>query len=307
MYGWTGKILHINISDKTVEIETPCVEILNQYVGGKGLGGRYLRQNARLPWNHPDMVFCIFSGPLAGTSSPTSGRAHMVSKSPLTGLVADSSVGGKLATRLKKAGWDGLVITGKSPFPVGIHIMDERIEFQDAAFVWMLDTHDLHRKINPQKASLVTIGPAAQNGVRYASVIVDQHFAAGRSGLGTCLAEKKIKYILVNGTGHTRVKNPVLLKKAREDILRLTAASPVLMGQSGFTCLGTGAVYDLMDNRRMMPTDNFTHTKFAHAARLNASMYTKTYHPKKHGCLGCHILCKKTGTHDKKIHSHAGV
>lgn len=298
MYGWTGKILHINISDKTVDIETPCVDILNQYVGGKGLGGRYLRQKAQLPWNHPDMVFCIFSGPLAGTSSPTSGRAHMVSKSPLTGLVADSSVGGKLATRLKKAGWDGLVITGKSPSPVGIHIMDDHIEFQDAAFVWELDTHDTHRKLAPKKASLVTIGPAAQNGVRYASIIVDQHFAAGRSGLGTCLAEKKIKYILVNGTGHTRIKNPVLLKKAREDIVRLTAASPVLMGQSGFTCLGTGAVYDLMDNRRMMPTDNFKHTKFAHAARLNASMYTKTYRPEKHGCLGCHILCKKTGTHD---------
>jgi aldehyde:ferredoxin oxidoreductase len=294
--GWTGNILHIDLAKKSVQIETPDIDVYNRYVGGKGFGGRYLRQYATLPWNDPDMVVCIFTGPLTGTASPTSGRAHILSKSPLTGLVGDSSVGGKLATRLKRAGFDGIVIKGKSKTPVGITIVDDVIEFKDAKELWGLDTQSIHKKINPGKASLAAIGPAAENGVRFASITVDQHFIAGRSGLGLCLAEKKIKYILMNGTKPCTIKNSKQLKKAREDIIRLTAASPVLMGQFGFARLGTGAVYDLMDNRRMMPTNNFQQTHFEHASKLNAAMYTKTYAPQKHGCLGCHILCKKIGT-----------
>ncbi len=297
MYGWTGKILHIDLSEKKVKIETPDVETLNRYVGGKGFGGRYLRKTADLPWDHPEMVVCIFSGPLVGTISPTSGRAHIVSKSPLTGAVADASVGGKLGTRLKKAGWDGIVITGKCRKPAGIQIIDGQVEFKDAGTLWGLDTDMVHQKLSPKKAALMSIGPAAENQIRYASITVDKHFAAGRSGLGACIAAKNIKYILIDGSGRTQVKNTALLKKAREDIIRLTAASPALMGQFGFTCLGTGAVYDLIDNRRMMPTDNFKRTRFAPASKLNAATYTKKYSPKKHGCLGCHILCKKISTH----------
>ncbi|WP_457551423.1 aldehyde ferredoxin oxidoreductase family protein [Desulfobacula sp.] len=301
IFGWTGNILVIDLTNKSIEIEKPDLDIFNQYIGGKGFGGRYLRQYATLPWDHPDMVICIFTGPLTGTISPTSGRTHILSKSPLTGLVGDSSVGGKLGTRIKRAGFDGIVIKGKSKTPVGITIKDNHVEFIDATQLWGLDTDIIHKRIRPQNASLASIGPAAENGVRYASVMVDQYFAAGRSGLGLCLAQKKIKYLLVDGTGHCRVKNPKKLKSAREDILRLTAASPALMGQFGFTCLGTGAVYDLMDNRRMMPTDNFLHTSYEHASKLNAAAYTKTYSPKKHGCLGCHILCKKIGTKNNKI------
>ena len=296
MFGWTGKILIIDVTKKTIQVETPDPDVYHCFVGGKGLGGKYLRDCATLPFDHPDMVFCIFSGPLTGTIAPTSGRGHMVSLSPLTGLVGDSSVGGKLATRMKQAGWDGIVVKGKSLTPVGIEIQDSRVVFKDASGLWGLDTQQVHNRLKPGKASLASIGPAAENGVRYASITVDQHFAAGRSGLGLNLAQKKIKYILVNGTGRCKVKDTKKLKQAREDILRLTAASPALMGQFGFTCLGTGAVYDLMDNRRMMPTDNFTRTRFEHASTLNAAMYAKTYAPEKHGCLGCHILCKKIGT-----------
>ncbi len=302
MYGWTGKILHINLNNRRIEVETPSIDMLDTYIGGKGLGGKYLRECATLPWDHPNMILGLFSGPLVGTISPTSGRAHFISKSPLTGLIGDASVGGKFSTRLKRAGFDGVVIKGKSKTPVGIVIDDGNIEIKDAKAMWGLNTGIVHERTNPGKASLACIGPAAENGVKYASIIVDRHFAAGRTGLGLSMAQKKIKYILVNGTGRCRVKSLKKLKTAREDIIRLTAASPALMGQFGFTCLGTGAVYDLMDNRRMMPTDNFKKTWFEHASTLNADMYAKTYSPRKHGCLGCHILCKKIG---KKTISNA--
>ncbi len=295
MYGWTGKILHLDLTRKKCHIESNNIDKYHKYMGGKGFGGCYLRQYATLPWYHSDMTICIFTGPLVGTLSPTSGRAHIISKSPLTGLVGDSSVGGKLATQLKRSGWDGIVIKGRSETPVGIEIIDDKISFTQAKNLWGLTTNIVHQKIGPKKASLLSIGPAAENGVRFASITVDRHFAAGRSGLGLSLAEKNIKYIKVLGSGRCKVASIKKLKKAREDIIRLTAASPALMGQFGFTSLGTGAVYDLMDNRRMMPTDNFIHTHFKHASTLNAAAYAKDYSPKKHGCLGCHILCKKIG------------
>lgn len=295
MYGWTGKVLHIDLTQRHVEVEMPDQDFYIHYTGGKGIGGYYLRSCSALNWDHPQMTISIFTGPLVATTAPTSGRAHMISKSPLTGLVGDASVGGKLATRLKRAGWDGLVITGKSDEPVGIEIFNEQVVLKDADDLWGKDAETVHAAIKPQKAGLACIGPAAENGVRFASVTTDRHHSAGRCGLGLSFAAKNLKYILVDGSNRVKVSNPQGLKTAREEILRLTAASPALMGQYGFTCLGTGAVYDLMDNRRMMPTDNFRRTRFEHAGRLNASAYAKLFEPKKYGCRGCHILCKKIG------------
>jgi aldehyde:ferredoxin oxidoreductase len=295
MFGWTGKILHIDLTKKNFEVETPDLDTYNFYLGGKGFGGKYLRSCATLPWDHRNMVISIFTGPLTQTTAPTSGRTHITSKSPLTGLIADSSVGGKLGFRLKSAGWDGIVIKGESKTPIGITVKDSVVEFKDADKLWGFDTNAVHKKIQPGKASLSSIGPAAENGVKFASITVDQHHSAGRTGLGLCFAQKKIKYLLIDGTGRCKINDPDKLKNARKDILRLTAASPALMGQYGFASLGTGAVYDLMDNRCMMPTNNFLNTSFKHASKLNTAAYSKAYAQKKHGCLGCHIMCKKTG------------
>ena len=297
LFGWTGNILHIDLTHREITKISPGRDTYLKYMGGKGLGGYYLAPHATLNWDHPDMVLSLFTGPLTGTIAPTSGRLHMVSKSPLTGLVADASMGGKMAVQLKRAGWDGLVITGQSDSPVGISVENDRVHFKSATSLWGLDTREIHHCLNPGKAALAAIGPAGENRVRFASVTADLHHSAGRCGLGAVWGAKNLKYIRVSGKGKTRVRHPNQLKKAREDILRLTAASPALMGQHGFTCLGTGAVFDLMDNRRMMPTDNFTATHFAQAPELNAHAYHSQYAPTQHGCKGCHILCKKLTSH----------
>ncbi|MFW6415461.1 MAG: aldehyde ferredoxin oxidoreductase C-terminal domain-containing protein, partial [Thermodesulfobacteriota bacterium] len=135
--------------------------------------------------------------------------------------------------------------------------------------------------------------PAAENGARFANIVVDSHFFAGRNGLGLLCAAKNLKYITVKGEGKTPVFDPEGLKKAREDISRLISASPVLSGELGFSSLGTGAMFDLMHSRRMMPTQNFRQSSFAHAGEMNANSYLKRYNPKKAGCMGCHIQCKR--------------
>jgi aldehyde:ferredoxin oxidoreductase len=296
MYGWTGHIALIDLTRGQIRTLSLSPETYAGHIGGRGFGGLFVRPAANLGWDHEDMPVCLFTGPLTATIAPTSGRCHMMSISPLTGLVGDGSMGGKMGVQLKRAGWDGLVITGKSDTPVGIHIQDNQITLIPAGRLWGMPADRVHDTLAPGKDSLACIGPAGENGVRFAAVITDQYHAAGRTGLGASLGIKKIKYIRVSGTGRTRVKYLKMLKQAREDIVRLTAASPALMGQFGLSCLGTGALYDLMDNRCMMPTRNFTATRFDPASRLNAHAYAAAFRPRRHGCKGCHILCKKIAT-----------
>jgi len=297
-HGWTGKILHINLSTGETDSIYPAKEVYMQFIGGKGLAGYYLRPHITLPWNHPDMPVLIFTGPLVGTAAPTSGRSTVMSRSPLTGTVADSSVGGRLGFQLKRAGWDGVIITGRSALPQGIEITDNRILLTDASKLWGLDTKQCFQKIADNKCSVAVIGPAAENGVMFSALMVDKHHAAGRTGIGLCFAEKNLKYLTVHGTGRIAVHDKENLMAAREEILRLTAASPILMGKHGFSCFGTGSIYDLMDSRRMMPTDNFCKTHFDKAGDLNAYAYKETYTPEKYGCMGCHIRCKKIARND---------
>jgi aldehyde:ferredoxin oxidoreductase len=292
MYGWCGKVVRIHLTDQSQHIEIPDLNVLKTFIGGRGLAGYYIRKKITLDWNHPDMPLLLFAGPLVNTRSPTSGRMTIMSRSPLTGAVGDSSVGGSFGFQLKKAGFDGIIITGKSDRLCGIEIKDNNIHISDASHLKGRKTADVHSLLK-NKGSTAAIGPAAENGVLFSSTIIDGHFAAGRSGIGLTFASKNLKYITIRGTGKTKIFDPKGLKSAREDVFRLTAASPILFGKFGISQFGTGALYDLMDTRRMMPTENFRKTQFDQAFKLNAHAFKKKFKPKNTGCRGCHILCKK--------------
>ena len=293
MTGWTGRILRINLTTGETTVLTPDPALYHHFIGGKGLAGYYLRPQVTLPWDHPDMPLLLFTGPLVGTAAPTSGRATVMSRSPLTGAIADSSVGGRLGFQLKRAGWDGIIITGQAPSPRGIEIEEDEVRIIDATDLWGKNTSAIFDRFADGRRSVAAIGPAAENGVKFSALMVDRHHAAGRTGIGLCFAAKNLKYLTVAGARTIPVADRQALLAAREEILRLTAASPVLMGSHGFSCFGTGSIYDLMDARRMMPTDNFRKTHFDRAGELNAPAYKDAYQPEKYGCMGCHIRCKK--------------
>ena len=292
MTGWCGKILKIDLNSHSTNTESPDISIYQKFIGGKGLAGYYLKDYITLEWDNPKMPLLFFTGPLVNTISPTSGRMTIMSRSPLTGTIGDTSVGGTFGTQLKKAGWDGIIITGKSKTKCGIEINNQNIKFTDVSYMTGLKINEVHSIINT-KGSTAIIGPAAENGVMFSNIAIDNHFFAGRNGLGLIFSTKNIKYITVKGTGKTEVFDNQGLKKAREEILRLVSASPILMGELGISKFGTAAIYDLMNTRRMMPTNNFKKTYFPDASKINAYAFKKKYNPKMSGCQGCHIRCKK--------------
>lgn len=300
MHGWCGKIWVIDLERESWNEIRPEPEVYHAYIGGRGLAGYFLKDHVTRSWDDPMMPLLFFTGPLVNTKSPTSGRMTVMSRSPLTGTVGDASVGGRFGTTLKKAGIDGLIIRGKGKGLCGLHISENGVHFVPAEHLKGKTVSETFETM-PSHASSAVIGPAAEHGVLFSSVIVDRHFAAGRNGIGLSMAAKNIKYITVSGKGRTPVHDETRLLKAKTDIERLVAASPALSGRFGLSEFGTGALYDLMDSRRMMPTDNFRATRFKHASSMNAHAYKEKYETRSKGCMGCRIQCKKVAKDGRGI------
>jgi aldehyde:ferredoxin oxidoreductase len=289
-----GKSIKIDLSSKKIGIfETPP-ELRRKYLGGRGMGTAIIGDRITSAYDSPEMPLVFSTGPLVGTSAPTSGRMSVVSRSPLTGTVFDCSVGGRFGTELKKAGFDLLEITGISGDWAVIDIDDERVSIRDAGGLAGKNISALS-ELAEDGFSFAAIGRAGEKQVLYASVIMDGHYAAGRGGLGAVMGAKKLKAIRVRGTGSVAVSDPEGLKAARKDIMRLLRASPAVFGELGLSEFGTAALVDLIHARRMEPTDNFRRTLFEGAGKYSGYAMKTGYKTKKAGCAGCPVLCKKIG------------
>lgn len=300
IYGWTGKILKVDLESGTYSTITPEKDIYVKYIGGRGLGVYYMLPSAHLHWQNPEMPLMFMTGPLVGTEAPCSGIISIITMSPLTGTIGDASAGGKFGTELKKAGWDGIIITGKAPELSIITIANSVVKIISALHLKGKGTGETLNLLNTG-GSKALIGPAGEKGVLFSVIAFDNDYVAGRNGAGLVMADKNLKCIHVTGTGEVFVKDPEELKKAEEDIFRLASASPVLMGELGISEYGTGTFYDLISSRRMMPAYNFRATFFPGSEKLNAYTYKQKYNPAKSGCSGCHILCKRTDSSNRAI------
>ncbi|MEC4684953.1 MAG: aldehyde ferredoxin oxidoreductase family protein [Nitrospirota bacterium] len=294
MTGYTGKSIRIDLSEGVWDIfETPP-ELCEKYIGGRGFGVALIREHITKPFDSEDMPIIFASGPLVGTSAPTSGRLSVVSRSPLTSTVFDCSVGGRFATELKRAGFDMLIISGLSREWVTIDIQDGNISIKDAGGLYGRNVEET-AAILGDDGSTAIIGRAGERGVRFASIVFDGHYLAGRGGLGAVMGAKRLKAIKIRGTGEVKVADPGALKKAREEIMRLLRASPAVFGEFGLSEFGTAALVDLIHARRMEPTENFRKSVFPKSGQYSGYSMKTAYHTKKKGCRGCPILCKKVG------------
>jgi aldehyde:ferredoxin oxidoreductase len=294
MFGYTGRSLIINLSAGSSTIVDTSGDLCNEYLGGRGIGVAIMGDRITGDWGSPGMPLIFATGPLVGTAAPTSGRMSVVSKSPLTGTIFDCSVGGRFGTELKRAGFDVVEIVGISDRWVAISIDGNGAVVTDAEELCGENVSAVSRYMGA-KGSYAAIGRAGENQVRYASIIIDGHYAAGRGGLGAVMGAKRLKAIRVRGENAITVADPEGLKTARDDIMRLLRASPAVFGEFGLSEFGTAALVDLIHARRMEPTDNFRSTIFADAAKYSGYAMKTRYRSRKTGCSGCPILCKKIG------------
>jgi aldehyde:ferredoxin oxidoreductase len=252
-----------------------------------------MRDYYHLSPEDPLMPLIFAVGPLCGTAAPTAARLAVVSRSPLTGTIYDCSAGGRFAWRLKAAGLDALFITGQSKAPVTLVIDDDAVSLQPAEELWGSLVKDTVSAL-AGRGSVAAIGPAGENGVLFANIMMGEGNSVGRGGLGAVMGWKRLKAIVVNGSGRTAIADEKLFNSARADVLRLFKASPVIFGELGIAEYGTPALVDLMRQRRMAPTENFRKTFFDQSGAYSGSAIRRDCSPKKDGCYGCPIQCKKS-------------
>lgn len=206
MNGYRNRILRVNLASGSTSVTALDEKMVREYIGGAGLGIRMLYDmiDADTDPLSAENPLIFMTGPLCGTMAPTGSKSTVCAKSPKTGLLGYSTVGGHFGADLKFAGFDGIVITGAANEPVYLNIDNSDVELREAGHLWGKDTEEVWEAIKQETGhrnpGVARIGVGGENLVKYASIIVDHHRAAGRSGMGAVMGSKKLKAVAVNGT-----------------------------------------------------------------------------------------------------------
>lgn len=230
-YGYTGKILDLNLSTKQVVANDLDAEVVRRFLGGLGLGLKVLYDEAGPDVDplSPSNVIIIATGPLTATAAPTSGRTEIVTKSPLTGIIGRGNFGGWWGARLKLAGFDAIVVRNRCDRPVYLWIEDGLAELRSAKYLWGKDsweTADALKEELGDDISVLSIGQAGENLVRFACPVVDYDHAPGRSHAGCVMGAKKLKAIVVRGTREVAIANPEKFKESVREVVERIAGYP---------------------------------------------------------------------------------
>ena len=256
---WTGKILRVDLTAGTCTGEPLNTEWAEQYLGQRGLASKYLYEemDPAVDALDPGNVLIFATGPLTGTMAPTAGRYSVVTKGALTGAIACSNSGGKVGAEIKIAGWDLVIIKGKSPKPVYLHIHDDQAELRDAGHLWGRSVWEIEPAIKAElgdpEIKVASIGRAGEEGVRFACVVNDLHRAAGRSGVGAVMGSKNLKAVAARGT------KGVTAHDGKAFMAAVNAAKGTLQPhptRKRLSTIGTHAMLDVTHKFGSLPTMN---------------------------------------------------
>jgi aldehyde:ferredoxin oxidoreductase len=292
-----GKILRVNLTNEEVRIEDLSLEIREKYIGGSGLAAKIIYNeipNDVEPFS-PDALLIFSTGPLTGTSVPSSGRLSVCARSPL-GIWGESHAGGLFGQFLKKTGFDSIVITGKAKIPTYLRIDDGAVTFMRAEKMWGRDVYETYemikRETKDSTIKIAAIGPAGENRVNYASIIFDVG-KAGRAGMGAVMGSKNLKAVAVKGTKKIPVaKEDELRNFAKEVQIQLSKNS----GAQSLRKYGTGGGMEAYYHMGNIPIRNHRDGLWEEdkIERIGGMKITQTILDKITPCCNCVIGCKRT-------------
>ncbi len=292
--GYTGKILRVNLSDKSISIDKPDEKFYRQYFGGTALIGYYLLKELKpgIDPLGPDNKLIFSAGIVAGIPCGGSGRSGVGSKSPLTGGWGDSQGGGYWPTELKRAGWDAIIIEGKAANPVYLWINDDKVEIRDASHLWGKDTKEVEEQIQDElgdkRVRVTQIGPAGEKLVRFACILNDLTHAYGRNGHGAVMGSKRLRAIAVRGQQALPLAHP---EKIREVAKWLADNYDALVG--GLKVNGTSDGLPALNEASILPTHNFQEGQFDGYMDIAGVTMTETILDGRDSCFACPVSCKR--------------
>ncbi len=293
----TGKLLEIDLSSGRVETLDLDSRIQRDFVGGAGLAARLFLDRVPPdtdPLGEKNTLF-LMAGPLAGTNFPTSSRLLAAFKSPLTGIWGQASAGGSFAAEVKKAGFDGIAISGKSSKPVYVLVEDDKVEIMDASDLWGKDcyeTTEILKQRHGAKADMLEIGPAGENVIRFAGIMNGKWGSVSRCGGGAVMGSKNLKAVVVRGAGKVTPASASEFDAVRKRALAKAKESVI---SQALTAAGTAMGVEVNAMTGVLPVKNYTKGDGNYLApKLTGGVITAQYLTKPHACLTCPIACKRT-------------
>ena len=294
MDGYCGQILRVDLTDQTCTPEPIDELLIEGYLGGRGMAVRFIYDEI-LPQQDPlgegNKIF-IFTGPINGTAVPYSSRYVITTKSPLTRTYTRSLSGGQFSATLKYAGYDGMVIQGRSNSPVYIWIEDGLAEIRDAAHLWGLTTDATEKwfRSNFPGSDCVSIGPAGEKEVLFAAVLNDWGRAAGRGGTGAVFGSKNLKAVVARGKQSISVASKLEFMALLKDSYQAVKNHPDVPNRIWAGTTGTvKTTYEL----GILPTLNFSGQKLNHAEKLYSDVFREKLVLHDESCFSCPLPCGK--------------
>lgn len=289
--GYMGKILDIDLSSGKIGEYKIDDEIKRLYVGGKGIAARILYDTTEKNIDplSPENVLIAMTGPMTGTGGPSTSRFDVTTKSPISETILSSNCGGNFGIYLKKAGYDGVVIRGKSENPVYLDIDEDKVEIKEAPELWGLDTEETQANFKDKCGTLV-IGPAGENKVLYACIISGER-ALGRGGAGAVMGSKNLKAIVARGKKKVPVSDVEQFKKAAKRWSKILTSHP-MTGES-LPRFGTSIFVNICNERNILPTSNYQKGHFDYADEIGGEAIAEKYLVKNEGCVSCPIKCAR--------------
>ena len=310
-YGYTGKILHVNLTTSEIKVEEPEEQFYRTYMGGSAMGMYYVLKETPSGAEalSPENVLALCTGVVTGTPISGQSRLTSVAKSPLTGCIGDAQGGGYFPAEMKFSGFDAVIIKGKSPKPVYLWMHHGEAELKDAGHLWGMTTGDaedkLKEELEDKRIEVLQIGPAGENMVRFAALISMSNRANGRTGMGAVMGSKNLKAVVVRGKQKPSIANPEKFKELQK--LAKTNLEPT--GMDDFGKYGTPDVCSPQNKSGGLPTYNFNSGTFEKHEEINGkTLYNEHLrgHEKdeqnrfgRDTCFSCSIKCKRVSQIDE--------
>ena len=295
LYGYNGRLMRVNLSQKSISVERPDEAFYRTYYGGWGFVAYYLLKELEpgIDPLGPENKLIVALGPVTGMPLGGSGRNAIGAKSPLTGAFGEADVGGFFGAELKHAGFDGIIVEGQAESPVYLWVHDGEAEIRDAAHLWGKTTGQaqatIREELSDRRIRTCLIGEGGERMVRYACVLNDLNHAAGRCGLGAVMGSKLFKGIAARGHNIPPMADPEVVRDLarwlRDNVQEL---------HGSLSQYGMGAGMDGMSARGGLPTRNFREGTFEGVDKIDAKTLAETVGAGMESCYACPIHCKKT-------------
>ena len=295
-YGYTGRILHVDLTNRKIDIEEQDEAFFRSHLGGRGVGYHYLMKRVppRIDPLSSENILVLATGVMTGSPLAASCRFAAVGKSPLTGTAAESEAAGFFGPELKRAGFDAVVFGGRSETPVYLFVNDGKAEIKDATAIYQLGSKEVEDAIRDElgssKIRVAQTGLAGMNQVLYANITNNLGHFNGRNGFGALMGSKNLRAVAALGSESIPFFDREFLSRTAKDYAASFRNNP--LGEALYT-YGTTAFPELLSAAGALPVNNFRRSALDDSAPVSGDTYNTLLLQKRKGCYSCPIKCKR--------------